>query len=161
MRLAHALRWHGEDFKWGTALFYVYNSPSETAGRWNEVGNRLIIGGLLLTPFTLPPGVRQRGISCTPRSPEPRRAMQCVQHPPPSRRVCAMPQVSCAVNGARRPLPFDPRRCGLWPPPQVLIPARPMHQLLLGEGEDLFAGETDGGTQELGVNNEEQAVVAQ
>ncbi|KAL4428070.1 hypothetical protein ABPG75_002159 [Micractinium tetrahymenae] len=61
MRLAHALRWHGEDFKWGTVLFYVYNSPAETTGRWNE----------------------------------------------------------------------------------VLIPARPMHELLLGEGEDLFAGESN------------------
>lgn len=40
MRMVHALKWRGEDFKWGTALFYVYNSPSETASRWNEVGRR-------------------------------------------------------------------------------------------------------------------------
>lgn len=37
---------------------------------------------------------------------------------------------------------------------QVLIPARPMHELLLGEGEDLFAGTTEG-------NNDRQAMKAQ
>lgn len=36
-----------------------------------------------------------------------------------------------------------------------------MHELLLGEGEDLFAGEADGNAQKPEGNNDRQAVVAE
>ena len=37
MRLVHELHWHQETFDWTTAMLFIYDPPTATAGRWNEV----------------------------------------------------------------------------------------------------------------------------